>query len=130
MEFFPDKNEFKGQVWIKTSADLITPVAAALKLQDHSPYAFLLESVEGGAKRGRYSIIGIGAKELFIDASLEKLRAVIDTRTSNPALPPMATGYYGFMGYDMVRHFEKLPNKNPDELGIPDSVLLTHLILW
>jgi len=129
MNFFPGKSDFKGQVWIKTSADLITPVAAALKLQDHSPYAFLLESVEGGAKRGRYSIIGIGAKELLIDASLEKIRATVNTRSNNPALPPMATGYYGFMGYDMVRHFEKLPNKNPDELGIPDSVLLLPEVL-
>jgi anthranilate synthase component 1 len=129
MQFFPNKSEFTSQVWIKTSADLITPVAAALKLQDHSPYAFLLESVEGGAKRGRYSIIGMGAKELLIDQPLEVLRAKINSRSKSAVLPPMSAGYYGYMGYDMVRHFEKLPNKNPDELGIPDSVLLLPEIL-
>lgn len=129
MEFFPAPDKFDGQVWVKTSSDLITPVLAMLKLQDAEDYTFLLESVQGGEKRGRYSIIGIGAEKIVQDADLEEIKAEINARELNPELPPMASGLYGFMGYDMVKQFEDLPDSNPDELGIPDNILLLPGIL-
>ncbi|MBW4090773.1 MAG: anthranilate synthase component I [Proteobacteria bacterium] len=130
-------------------ADLETPVAAFLKLAQGRPNAFLLESVEGGAARGRYSVIGMdpdlvwrcrdGRAEVNRDAAaaphafvpddrpaLESLRALIaETRMDvPPGLPPMAGGLVGYLGYDMVRLMERLPAKNPDPIGVPDGLLL------
>ena len=125
-------------VWRGGVADLETPVAAFLKLAHGRPNSFLLESVEGGAARGRYSIIGMepdliwrcrdgraevnrharSAPHAFIAddrPALESLRALIgETRLDVPAhLPPMAGGLVGYLGYDMVRLMEALPAKNP-----------------
>ncbi|MGH7041756.1 MAG: anthranilate synthase component I [Acetobacteraceae bacterium] len=130
-------------------ADLETPVAAFLKLAQGKPNAFLLESVEGGAARGRYSVIGMdpdlvwrcrdGKAALNRDAAaaphafvtedrpaLDSLRALIaETRMDiPPGLPPMAGGLVGYLGYDMVRQMERLPAKNPDPIGVPDALLL------
>ena len=118
-------------------ADLETPVAAFLKLAHGKPNAFLLESVEGGAARGRYSIIGMepdlvwrcragkaevnrhaqSAPHAFVPetrGALDSLRAMIaETRLELPDhLPPMSGGLVGYLGYDMVRLMEKLPEKN------------------
>jgi anthranilate synthase component 1 len=138
-----------GQVlWRRGVADLETPVAAFLKLAHGRPNSFLLESVEGGASRGRYSIIGYdpdliwrcraGAAELNRDAQaapfaftpdprppLESLRALIaESRMTLPeGLPPMCGGLIGYLGYDMVRQMERLPDKNSDALGIPEAIL-------
>src|ERR1700753_3981652 len=115
-------------VWRKTVADLETPVAAYLKLAHGQPNAFLLESVEGGAARGRYSVIGmqpdliwrckdgaasvnrpaLSAPHAFVAetrAPLDSLRALIaETRLDVPAhLPPMAGGLVGYLGYGLVR---------------------------
>ena len=112
-------------IWV---ADLETPVAAFLKLAHGKPNAFLLESVEGGSARGRYSIIGFepdliwrcrgGRAEINRHArsaphafvaderpALESLRALIaETRIDVPeSLPPMSGGLVGYLGYDMVR---------------------------
>jgi anthranilate synthase component I len=136
-------------LWRRSVADLETPVAALLKLAYGQPNSFLLESVEGGAARGRYSIIGMapdliwrcqgGRAELNRYAlsaphafaaedrpALESLRAVIgDTRMEVPDwMPPMTGGLVGYLGYDMVRLMERLPEKNPDESGVPDSLLM------
>ena len=130
-------------------ADLETPVAAFLKLAEGKPNAFLLESIEGGAARGRYSIIGLdpdliwrcrdGRAEINRNAlaaphafapdpqpPLASLRAVIDeTRLDVPeSLPPMAGGLVGYLGYEMVRLMEKLPNPPPDPLALPESILV------
>jgi anthranilate synthase component I len=130
-------------------ADLETPVAAFLKLAQGRPNAFLLESVEGGAARGRYSVIGMepdliwrcraGKAELNRNAAaaphafvaeerpaLESLRALIaETRIDlPPSLPPMSGGLVGYLGYDMVRLMERLPAKNPDPIGVPDALLI------
>jgi anthranilate synthase component 1 len=129
-------------------ADLETPVAAYLKLAAGKPNSFLLESVEGGASRGRYSIIGLdpdliwrcrnGTAELNRNARaapfayaaepkppLESLRALIaESRLEiPPGLPPMCGGLVGYLGYDMVREMERLPDSNPDTLGVPDAIL-------
>ena len=115
-------------VWTRLIADLETPVSAALKLGDGRPMSCLLESVEGGAVRGRYSIIGIapdvvwrasGAiaevnRQALTDAdafrpeplpTLQSLRAFLaNSRIDLPAeLPPIAAGVIGYMGYDTVR---------------------------
>ena len=130
-------------------ADLETPVAAFLKLAHGRANSFLLESIEGGAARGRYSIIGLapdliwrcrdGRAEINRDAlaaphafapdprpPLESLRAIIaETRLDVPEfLPPMAGGLVGYLGYDMVRLMEHLPTAKPDPLGLPDSILV------
>lgn len=135
-------------------ADLETPVSALLKLAEGAPNSFLFESVEGGATRGRYSFLGFkpdliwrakGEKaEINRDAlfdlegftplpgkPLDTLRALIaESRMDTPAsLPPMAAGLFGYMGYDMVRQIERLPDSNPDQLGIPDSIFLRPTVV-
>ncbi|MHB1304997.1 MAG: anthranilate synthase component I [Acidiphilium sp.] len=136
-------------VWRVLAADLITPVAAFLKLAHGRPHSFLLESVEGGAARGRYSVIGYapdliwrcerGAVSVNRDAGSDpdafasdaapafaSLRALLaETRLDLPEhLPPMTGGLVGYLGYDMVRLMERLPEIRPDVLGIPDAVLI------
>ncbi|HTW29467.1 MAG TPA: chorismate-binding protein, partial [Acetobacteraceae bacterium] len=139
--------------WTTGVADLETPVAAFLKLAHGQPNSFLLESVEGGSARGRYSVIGMApdliwrcrggraeinrharsAPHAFVAEDrpvLESLRAVVaETRLDVPAaLPPMAGGLVGYLGYDMVRQMERLPEKNRDELGLPEAILLRPTI--
>ncbi len=139
----------RGQIlWTRSIADLETPVAAYLKLGDGKPNSFLLESVEGGAARGRYSIIGLdpdliwrcrdGVAELNRDARaapfayvpdprppLDSLRALIaESRMELPdGLPPMCGGLVGYLGYDMVRQMENLPAKNQDQIGVPEAIM-------
>ncbi|MCB2011740.1 MAG: anthranilate synthase component I [Geminicoccaceae bacterium] len=157
MSTFPDRESFAeryGQghsqvVWTSLVADLETPVSAMLKLAEGRPYSFLLESVEGGANRGRYSIIGIKPDLIWrstgerveinrrarfdLDAfepaagdPLSSLRELMaEARIDLPAaLPPMAAGLFGHMSYDMVRRIERLPEKNADRLGLPESVFM------
>jgi anthranilate synthase component I len=141
-------------VWTTLVADLETPVSAYLKLADGRANSFLLESVEGGSVRGRYSIIGFkpdviwrcikGQAEINRRARtdqhsfeplpgrpLETLRALIrEGQMDLPhGLPPMASGLFGFLGYDMVRDMEKLPDKNPDTFGIPDAIMARPTII-
>jgi anthranilate synthase component I len=136
-------------VWSSGVADLETPVAAFLKLAHGKPFSFLLESIEGGAARGRYSIIGMrpdliwrcrdGKAEINRHASaaphaftpdprpaLDSLRALIaETRLEVPPhLPPMTGGLVGYLGYDMVRLMERLAEKNQDRLGLPQALLI------
>jgi anthranilate synthase component I len=136
-------------VWTTLVADLETPVSAFLKIAGGRPMSFLLESVEGGAVRGRYSIIGIDPDLIlrvdgdsaeinrtpytdpaaFVpadDPPLTALRNIIaESRIAlPPALPPMAAGVFGYLGYDMVRQMEDLPRPNPDPIGIPDAILV------
>ncbi|MCK5089520.1 MAG: anthranilate synthase component I, partial [Hyphomicrobiaceae bacterium] len=120
-----------------------------MKLAASQPMSFLLESVEGGATRGRYSVIGLepdlvwraNGNEAAINRNpikkpdafrpeskptLTSLRALLaeSELTLPPELPPMSAGIFGYMGYDTVRLIEKLPNTPPDALNIPDSVLM------
>jgi anthranilate synthase component 1 len=136
-------------LWTRLVADLETPVSAMLKLADGRPMSFLFESVEGGAVRGRYSLIGLkpdlvwrcrgnraemnrrarAAPEAFEpqpDGALESLRALVaECRIEiPPTLPPMAAGLFGYMGYDTVRLMERLPDANPDVLEVPDAIFL------
>jgi anthranilate synthase component 1 len=136
-------------VWTTLVADLETPVSAFLKITGSRAMSFLLESVEGGAVRGRYSIIGlepdlvlrVNGRQAEInrtmqtdpaafvpvnDAPLVALRAVIgESRIALPHnLPPMAAGVFGYLGYDMVRQMEDLPAAGPDPIGVPDAILM------
>ena len=163
MQLHPDFGTFaeaydggRAQVaWAKLVADLETPVSAMLKLARNEPMSFLLESVEGGAVRGRYSIIGMrpdiiwrargdkaeinrkalahadGPFEPLSAAPLDALRALLDeSRIDLPeALPPMAAGVFGYLGYDMVRQMEKLASPNPDTLGLADAVMIRPTVM-
>ena len=164
-------------VWTRLVADLETPVSAYLKLSaadlggtgaakaaakgaagttDGAKHkargripGILLESVEGGATRGRYSVIGV-APDLVWRAhgetaeinhqpmarpdafkpeplpTLQSLRALVAAAQVPlpPGLPPMAAGVFGYLGYDTIRLAESLPGVNPDDLGVPDSMLM------
>jgi len=159
----PDYDHFakahdRGEAQILSTrlvADLETPVSAMLKLARKARYSFLLESVEGGAVRGRYSIIGLqpdliwkveGGKALinrhalshpdgpFTDTGLDplaSLRALLaESRIAlGPDAPPMAAGVFGYMGYDMVRLMEDLPDPNPDTLHLPDGVMIRPTVM-
>jgi anthranilate synthase component I len=141
-------------VWTKLVADLETPVSAYLKLADGRANSFLLESVEGGSVRGRYSIIGFkpdviwrcikGKAEINCHARsdaqafeplegrpLETLRTLVkETQLDIPkGLPPMAAGLFGFLGYDMVRDMENLPDTNADPIGLPDAIMVRPTII-
>ncbi|HEX2538241.1 MAG TPA: anthranilate synthase component I [Pseudolabrys sp.] len=141
-------------VWTTLVADLETPVSAFLKLGGGKAMSFLLESVEGGAVRGRYSIIGLEPDlvwrshdgkatinrrarthaESFEPCGtppLDALRALIaESRIELPdALPPMAAGVFGYLGYDMVRQMEHLPASKPDPVGIPDAVMVRPTLI-
>jgi anthranilate synthase component I len=143
-------------VYTRAIADLETPVSAFLKLGEGRDNAFLLESVQGGEARGRYSIIGLkpdliwrcrdGRAEInrgarsepdafapdpLADKPLQSLRALIQScRFDLPkGVPPMAAGLFGYLGYDIVRLIEKLPDVPPDTLGLPDAILLRPTIV-
>ncbi len=141
-------------VWTSLVSDLETPVSAMLKLADGRPNSFLLESVEGGAVRGRYSVIGMKpdliwrcfgdraeinrqarfAADAFTPlpgGALASLRALVEEcRVATPEpLPPMAAGLFGYIGYGMVGLMEKLPDRNPDTLGIPDGMFLRPTVV-
>ena len=141
-------------VWTTLVADLETPVSAFLKIAGSRPMSFLLESVEGGAVRGRYSIIGLEPDMIFrvngeraelnrapasnpaafapmAEPPLQALRTFIaESRIALPdELPPMAAGVFGYLGYDMVRLIEELPTQAPDPIGIPDAMLVRPTIV-
>ena len=136
-------------VWARLAADLDTPVSLMLKLGEARADTFMLESVTGGEVRGRYSIVGMKPDliwqchgqtsrinrqarfdpQAFADLPgppLETLRSLLaECRIDMPeGLPPVAAGLFGYLGYDMIRLVEHLPDVNPDPLGLPDAVLL------
>jgi len=141
-------------VWTTLVADLETPVSAFLKVAGARPMSFLLESVEGGAVRGRYSIIGLDPDVIFrvdgkqaeinrtvqtdpaafvptTDPPLAALRGVLDeSRIALPEnLPPMSAGVFGYLGYDMVRLMEDLPPPARDPIGVPDAILVRPTVV-
>lgn len=140
-------------VYKEINADLDTPVSAYLKMVKDD-YAFLLESVVGQEKIARYSFLGTSPALIF--KSKARFIEIIDTRkkktrrfsiSGDPleeikkilaafrpvtvgGLPRFFGGLVGYIGYDMVRFFEKLPEKNRDDLKLPDAVfMLTDTIL-
>ena len=133
-------------VYKEILADLETPVSAYLKIGQGS-FSFLLESVEGGEKWGRYCFLGcdpnavviINGKKVTlktheeekswtvkgnnpIEALKEVLRPYKPVEDNN--LPRFFGGAVGFMGYDMVRFFEKLPDQADNDLNLPDAIFV------
>ncbi|MCE8523813.1 anthranilate synthase component I [Ruegeria pomeroyi] len=136
-------------VHTRLAADLDTPVSLMLKLTGAQKDAFMLESVTGGEVRGRYSIIGMKPdliwrchgeqsalnRQARFDPDgfrpqegnpLDNLRALLaESRIALPEdLPQASAGLFGYLGYDMVRLVEHLPDVNPDPLGLPDAVMM------
>ena len=140
-------------VWRQLVSDLETPVGAILKLADGKPFSFLFESVIGGERRNRYSFLGLKPDLIWRaignqaeinrqartdlqcftpcpiaekQGALASLRALIrECRFATPPdLPPMAAGLFGYLGYDCIRWFEKIPNANPDSFGVPDALFV------
>ena len=136
-------------VYTRIAADLDTPVSLMLKLSGAGKNAFMLESVTGGEVRGRYSIVGmnpdliwdcrgttsrVNRNARFDDADfvamdqdpLTALRALLaESRIDLPdGLPAASAGLFGYLGYDMIRLIEHLPDVNPDPLGLPDAMML------
>ncbi len=127
--------------------DSITPLMLLNSLQELGPQHVLLESVEGGQVRGRYSILAADPDLLWIceegraravscapgtqapdlpEAPFASLRALLRaSHLTLPAhMPPMLFGLFGYMGYGMVQQMEQLPNSNPDHTGIPEAVYM------
>ena len=139
-------------VYREILADLETPVSAYLKIAGRSRYAYLLESIEGGEKWARYSFLGsdparvltAGPKGTFIESG-GRSRKIADGRdplnhlkeilasyrpVSLPGLPRFCGGAVGYLSYDMVRHFEKLPDRNLPGLPLPElCFMLTDTLL-
>ncbi|MBY6005902.1 anthranilate synthase component I [Salipiger bermudensis] len=136
-------------VYARLAADLDTPVSLMLKLTGAAKDAFMLESVTGGEVRGRYSIIGMKPDvvwkchgetaqinrqarfdpEAFEPVESDPLTAlrelIAESRIELPEdLPQASAGLFGYLGYDMIRLVEHLPNVNPDPLGLPDALML------
>jgi len=141
-------------VFRRVVADLETPIGTYLKLADGRDNTFLLESVQDGSTVGRYSMIGLlpdiilkvergkasinrnaqlqpDAFEAVVAKPLEALRALVaESQIEVPeGLPSTAAGIYGYLGYDMVRLMEVLPDENPDTLGLPDAILMRPCVL-
>ncbi len=136
-------------VYTRLAADLDTPVSLMLRLAGAQKDAFMLESVTGGEVRGRYSIIGLKPDLIWrchgTESALNRsarfdseafeaqpgdpmanLRALIaESHIALPDdLPQAAAGLFGYLGYDMVRLVEHLPDVPPDPMGLPDAVML------
>jgi anthranilate synthase component I len=126
------------------TADLETPVSAFLRVAAAEPECFLLESVEGGERLGRYTYIGIRPSRRIVSHGRE-IEVTENGRTSRltgdvfallrdalsghtPAriagLPPFTAGAVGFLSYDVVRQIERLPVRAKDDLGLPDACLM------
>lgn len=143
-----------GLVWRRVVADLETPIGTYLKLAAGRSHSFLLESVQDGTTRGRYSMIGL-LPDLILrvedgkasinrsaqttpdqfepvdDLPLDALRKLVAESQIDmpPGLPPQSAGIYGYLGYEMVRYMEVLPNANPDDLQTPEAVLMRPSLL-
>ena len=157
--YYPSKNEFiklsrKGNlipVYREVLADFETPLSAFTQI-DEGEFSYLLESIEGGERIARYSFLGSkpsliftskGSEATILDgkkkkvfrakkgplAEIKKLMEKFKYVPSS-ALPRFCGGLVGYMAYDVVRFFEKLPDKTKDDLKVPDSIfMLTDTIL-
>lgn len=141
-------------VFARLAADLDTPVSLMLKLADAAKMSFMLESVTGGEVRGRYSVVGmkpdviwecrntksrINRQARFDETAyepleghpLDTLRALIaESRIDMPeGIPAIAAGLFGYLGYDMIRLVEHLPNVKPDPIGVADAMLIRPTVV-
>jgi anthranilate synthase component 1 len=126
-------------------ADGETPIGLYRKLAGERAGTFLLESAEHGRAWSRYSFIGVRCAAMLTEVDgevrwfghapvglpdhgdpLEALRDTVAALHTErfPGLPPLTGGMVGYLSYDVVRHWERLPDSNPDELGIPELAML------
>ncbi len=154
---FPTFTEFKKKlrkgnlipVWQEVLADFDTPVSAFKKIES-GKYSFLLESVEGGEKWGRYSFLGSEPSVIFKSKNgnieitengktkkshgdpIDALRNLLSRYkpVTTPELPRFHGGAVGYFSYDIVRHIEDLPEIGVDDLGLWDALfMITDLVL-
>ncbi len=162
LEVFPKKNYFLKSVkkkenqviWAKVKSDLDTPVSVYLKLCSGLKNTFLLESVQDGTYRGRYSIVGlkpdiiwkckngIAYKKIIKKKSktnftkevippLVSLKNLInDSKINIPKnLPPMSAGLVGYLGYETIELYEKMPLRKHEELNMPDGFFIRPTVM-
>jgi len=135
-------------VWREVVADTLTPVGAFLRVVGDEP-GFLLESVEGSERWGRYSFVGFNPLSTFVargrrvsaegplavapavvesmgDGVLATMEALLAAYRSPVLadLPPLHGGLVGYLGYDVVREVERLGSVPPDDLGVPDALFM------
>ena len=151
MHIYPSREEFQKlatantviPVWTEMLADVETPVAAYMKLVGDKP-GFLLESVDHGERWSRYSFVGrdplatltLRNGSISIDGALPRsvntadgilaaMESLLDVYKAPlfPELPPLQGGLMGFLGYDVVREVEQLPNVPRDDRNLPDAVM-------
>ncbi|WP_374530651.1 anthranilate synthase component I family protein [Novosphingobium sp.] len=143
-----------GVIWRRLIADTETPVGAAVKLMADGRGDFLLESVEGGEVRGRYSLLGLdpdlvfrakgAAAEVNRDwrhdraaftalpgDSLSELRGLVEACKFDvpPALPPVLACLVGYFGYETYGLVEKLPRPADNELDLPDMLFVRPALI-
>jgi len=135
--YYPSKQEFKKlskkgnliPVYTEILADLETPLSAFMKISD-GKYSYLLESVEGGENIARYSFLGANPSVVFkSDAKADPLSQIKNLMSCYKfiplkGLPRFCGGMVGYLGYDAVRFFENIPDKNKDELKIPLAIFV------
>ena len=128
---FKSKKYNRFCIWTEISADLETPITAYLKLIKKNQNTFLLESVEGGLSRGRYSIIGIESDKILKCTELNKntlsnlKKEISSLKTCTfGKLPSMVSSYVGYMGYDFIKFYEKIPKTNKDNINIPYALFI------
>ena len=158
MKFFPDFTTFEGEyargrsqvLWTQVHGEFETPSSAFLKVQKDHEYSVFFESVRKKQSIGQYSFIGLdpdliwecrgdrarmtlmeSGRVIENDTPLLSLRETLEWSGMRfpSRLPPMAAGLFGFMSYDIVRFFERLPNRNPDPLKIPEAVFIRPKIV-
>ena len=146
-KFFKNYNQGIPQIINKEFiADIETPISSLIKISENEEYSFLLESVEGGDQRGRYSILGCDpdiiwevnknkAKVTSLNQDLDlsflsedpikSLKQLVDfskiNKESNSSPFPVLVGY---LGYPMIQLMEKINLNNPDEINIPDAIMI------
>ena len=132
--------------------DVDTPIGAILKLDPDTEGTFLFESIAGGERLGRYSFVGLaperwfrirdGVSQASSSASFENaetidtppvdaLRSFVESARAetNLDLPPMASGAFGYVGYDMIQYVEPVEITKPDMLDVPDALLMIPKIV-
>ncbi len=137
----------------KRIGDIETPVGAMLKLGPDEPGSFLFESILGGERLGRYSFIGYRPHKWFRikdgtsetsfaadfsdperldDAPISALRSFVEQAQAeaSDALPPMASGAFGYVGYDMIQYIEPVTISAPQTLDVPEALLVVpHIVI-
>ncbi|MDI6792858.1 MAG: anthranilate synthase component I [bacterium] len=151
--YHPNRNEFKkkaGQgnlipVYTEILADMETPVSAFYKIA-RNDFSYLLESVEGGERVGRHSFLGISPKIILESKGPDititrKEQSLVTKEKGDPlvflkklleplkpvavdGLPGFYGGWVGYLAYDYVRFIEDIPDNNPDDLSLPDSIFM------